>query len=119
MDIQAQAIDQNFIDQIFFLGVTLLIVFILLFILAVASYFFVMWVRKGRREKKSLEFDLLLVKVPKDNEGKIDAMEQFFSAISSIGHGGHGILSFLKMEFLNIPDHVSFEIVGSPGDIRF
>jgi hypothetical protein len=75
-------------------------------------YFIFLWLKYRNREKQSLEFVLLQVAVPKDNEVKIDAAEQFFSAISSISHGG--FLSFLKPQ-----QHISFEIVGKVGDIRF
>ena len=64
------------------------------------------------REKRSLEFVLLQVIVPRDNEVKIDAAEQFYSALASLSHGG--FLSFLKPK-----EHISFEIVGKPGDIKF
>jgi len=75
-------------------------------------YFIFLWWKYRNREKQSLEFVLLQVSVPKDNEVKIDAAEQFFSSLSSISHGG--FLSFLKTQ-----QHISFEIVGRPGDIRF
>jgi len=65
------------------------------------------------REKRSLEFVLLQVAVPRDNEIKIDAAEQMFSSLTSIKSGG-GILSFLKPE-----EHLSFEIVAKKEDIRF
>jgi hypothetical protein len=119
MDIQTGVVSQSLVDQLFFIAITLFVLVILFACLAVVLFLLVVYVKKGRREKKSLEFELLQVRVPKDNEVKIDAMEQFFASISSIGHGSHGFMSMLKMEFLNIPDHVSFEIVGTPGDIRF
>lgn len=81
--------------------------------LALLGYFLILWYKHRNREKHSLEFELLQVLVPKDNEVKIDAAEQFFSGLASIAHGG-GMFSFLKTK-----DHVSFEIVGRPGDIRF
>lgn len=101
------------VDQI----VNFVIVFVALFFLlggiVLLSYFLFLWWKYRNREKQSLEFELLQVSVPKDNEVKIDAAEQFFSAISSIAHGG-GLFSFLKTK-----DHIAFEIVGKPGDIRF
>ncbi len=85
---------------------------ILLVGLSLLSYFLFLWWKHRGREKKSLEFVLLQVMVPKNNEIKIDAAEQFFSSLASLSHGG--FLSFLKAS-----DHISFEIVGTPGDIKF
>src|SRR3989338_2382000 len=94
----------------FLLAITLLIIFLGgLFLL---FYLFFLWWKYRNREKQSLEFVLLQVSVSKDNECKIDASEQFFTALSSLSHGG--FLSFLTPQ-----DHISFEIVGRPGDIRF
>ncbi|MBI4990944.1 type IV secretory system conjugative DNA transfer family protein [Candidatus Gottesmanbacteria bacterium] len=92
------------------------IVFIALSILCVGIgllfyLLFLLW-KYRNREKQSLEFVLLQVIVPKENEVKIDAAEQFYSALASLSHGG--LFSFLKTQ-----DHIAFEIVGRPGDIRF
>jgi len=75
-------------------------------------YFLFLWWKYRNREKQSLEFILLQVAVPKDNEVKIDAAEQLFSSLASLSHGG--LFSFLKPQ-----QYISFEIVGKPGDIRF
>ena len=95
----------------------LTITFVVLAFLAIGVgllvYFFFLWFKYRNREKKSLEFVLLEVSVPKENEVKIDAAEQFFSTLSSIAHSG-GLFSFFK-----VADHISFELVGLPGDIRF
>ncbi|OGZ35933.1 MAG: hypothetical protein A2815_01345 [Candidatus Portnoybacteria bacterium RIFCSPHIGHO2_01_FULL_40_12b] len=61
------------------------------------------------REKASLESVLLQIALPRDNEIKIDTAEQLFSSLSSIGKGG----------LFKLAPHLSFEIVGMPGDIRF
>jgi len=79
---------------------------------ALLVYFLFLWWKYRNREKQSLEFVLLQVAVPKDNEVKIDAAEQFYTALSSLSHGG--LFSFLKTA-----QHISFEIVGKSGDIRF
>ena len=102
---QAVAILVNF-------GITLLILVLLLAGLSLFLYFLLLWWKYRNREKQSLEFVLLQVAIPKDNEVKIDAAEQFFSSLSSLSHGG--FLSFLKLQ-----DHIAFEIVGRPGNIRF
>ncbi len=107
-------------SDVYFPAYQLQEIFILLFALVLFCggvflffYFLFLWFQYHKREKNSLEFILLQIAVPKDNEVKIDAAEQFFSTLASIAHGG-GLLSFLK-----IKDHISFEIVGKPGDIRF
>ena len=89
--------------------------FLLLAILAgsllLLFYFLFLWWKHRNREKLSLEFVLLQVAVPKDNEVKIDAAEQFFSTLASLSHGGF-------WSFLKTPEHFSLEIVGKPGDLR-
>jgi len=72
---------------------------------------FYMW-KYREREQHSLDYVLLQVIVPRDNETKIDAAEQMFSSLHSIHHGG--FWSFLKP-----PEHISFEIVAKKEDIRF
>src|SRR3989344_2342346 len=44
----------------------------------------VIWVRNKDREARSLEFVLLQVAVPRDNEIKIDAAEQMFASLYSV-----------------------------------
>ncbi len=100
------------IDQLINFGITLTVLVLLLAGFALLAYFLFLWWKHHNREKQSLEFVLLQVAVPKENEVKIDAAEQFFSSLASLSHGG--MLSFLKPE-----QHISFEIVGQPGDIRF
>ena len=92
---------------------TLLLFLVGIIILGVGLYFLgfflLIWYRNRDREKTSLESVLLQVALPRDNEIKIDTAEQLFAALSSIGKGGM---------FKN-PPHLTFEIVGMPGDIRF
>ncbi len=47
-------------------------------------YFFLMWIRNKSRESVALNSTLLQVTVPRDNEIKIDAAEQMFSALYAI-----------------------------------
>lgn len=54
----------------------------------------------------------LEVRLPKDNEVKIDAAEQLFSSFSSFGNSG--FFSFLEVE-----DTFAFEMVGRKGEISF
>lgn len=73
---------------------------------------FVIWYRNKGREQNSLQSVLLQISVPRENEIKIDAAEQLFASLASLHKSG--MFSSLKQQ-----PHVSFEIVGTPGDIRF
>jgi len=64
------------------------------------------------REEKSLDSVLLQVAVTRNNEVKIDAMEQLFASLYSIKKGGW------KQNF-SVQPAISFEIVGKLEDIRF
>ncbi len=77
----------------------------------------VMYQRHKDREKTSLEMVCLQIAVPRDNEIKIDAMEQVFSSLYSIKRGSKGPFGLLN--FLQMQPHLSFEIVGRREDIRF
>ena len=79
---------------------------------AVFGYIFVIWFRNRNRRRESLDSTLLQVTLPRDNEIKIDAAEQFFSSFAGLRKGG-------KLSFLKIQPHLTFEIVGLPQDIRF
>lgn len=76
------------------------------------GYLLILWIKYKDREKESLHSVLLQVSVPRDNETKIDAAEQMFSSLSGLRIGG-------RFAFLKEQPHISFEIVGFPGDIRF
>lgn len=71
-----------------------------------------LWLRNRDREKESLESTLIQVSLPRDNEIKIDAAEQMFSALAAVG-------KHPKWYQFTRPPHITFEIVGLPGDIRF
>jgi hypothetical protein len=79
---------------------------------AVLGYVFLQWFKHRKREEYSLDFVTLLVRLPKDNEIKIDAAEQMFAGLYSLKH--HGFFSFLKPEEL-----ISFEIVALKEEIAF
>src|SRR6185312_1352995 len=85
-------------------------IFVLL--LLAFGYIVYLWYKYRNREQEALKSTLLQVAVARDNEIKIDAAEQLFSSLASIRKGGR--FSFLKPQ-----PHISFEIVGMPGDIRF
>ena len=101
-----------FYTNLYNVGLTFVALTLFLLGILLLAYFIFLWIKYRGREKNSLESVLLQVAVPKDNEVKIDAAEQFFSSLASISHGG--FLSFLKSK-----ESISFEIVAKPGDIRF
>jgi hypothetical protein len=78
-------------------------------------YFFLMWIRHKGRESDALNSTLLQVSLPKDNEIKIDAAEQMFASLYAI----RKTYSSDKLAFFKSQPHLSFEVVGLPGDIRF
>src|ERR1035437_3235814 len=91
------------------------IVIVLLVIAALGAglgYLIALWLRNRGREAQSLDSTLIQVTVPRDNEIKIDAAEQFFASFAGIKIGG--MFSFIKYR-----PHISFEIVGMAEDIRF
>jgi len=105
----------QFLDLIYrlqMLGVSLVMMAFFIGCLAGLGYVaFLVWKYRDR-EIRSLEYVLLQVAVPRDNEIKIDAAEQMFASIYSIFQSG--FWSFLKPQ-----EHVSFEIVAKKEDIRF
>jgi hypothetical protein len=82
---------------------------------ALAGYLLIQLIKWRNREEQALSFVLLEVAVPRDNEIKIDAMEQLFASLYSLKKGG----PFWKLPFLQPQDHISFELVGRHEDIRF
>lgn len=92
------------------IGVFLLMVFMI-------GYLFIAFYRHRDREKTSLEMVCLQVAVPRDNEIKIDAMEQMFNSLYSIKKGSLGPFGWFT--FLQVQPHISFEIVARKEDIRF
>src|SRR3989344_2333119 len=75
-------------------------------------FVYIWWQRWKDRELRSLKYVLLQIRVPKDNEVKVDAMEQILSSLSSLKKVS-GVFS------TEPPEHVSLEIVGRYGDITF
>ena len=64
------------------------------------------------REERSVDSVLLQVALPRNNETKIDAMDQVFSSLYSLKKGGW------KQKF-GVQPTISFEIVAKLEDIRF
>lgn len=84
----------------------------ILAVVGLLAYVFIQWFKHRKREKYSLDFVTLLVRLPKDNEIKIDAAEQMFAGLYALKH--HDIFAFLKAEEL-----ISFELVGLKEEIAF
>jgi len=101
------------IGQAQYLVVAAFVVGLAMVALSGAVYLLVHWFKFRDREKRSLEFVLLQIAVPRENEIKIDAAEQMFAALFSVKKSG-GMLKFLKPQ-----EHMSFEVVGKKEDIRF
>ncbi|MDD5415394.1 MAG: type IV secretion system DNA-binding domain-containing protein [Candidatus Daviesbacteria bacterium] len=108
---QASGIDFTglIIATIAVLGLLLLLAGIFLFL----RKYLVDWIKYRGREKLSLQFVLLQIKVPRGNEVKIDAIEQLFATLSSLRKSG-GMLGVL-----NPQPHLSFEVVALHESIRF
>ncbi len=106
---------EQFLDLIYRLevfGVSLLFMAIFLGGFAFLGYLLFLFWKYRKREEHSLEYALLQVAVPRDNEIKIDAAEQLFASLHGIYHGGF-------WSFLTPQEHLSFEIVARQEDIRF
>lgn len=85
-----------------------------LFVLGVVGIAMVLllWLRFRNREEVSLNFVLLEIAVPRDNEVKIDAAEQMFSSLTSIKQGGF-------WQRFKSQQHMSFEVVAKKESIKF
>ncbi|KKU10429.1 MAG: hypothetical protein UX13_C0012G0013 [Candidatus Woesebacteria bacterium GW2011_GWB1_45_5] len=101
-----QALDINLI--VF----TLIVVGMMVFGLVALGYALFVFFRNRMREDRSIDSVLLQVAVPRNNEIKIDVMEQLFSSLYSMKKGGW------KQNF-DIQPSISFEIVAKQEDIRF
>jgi len=93
----------------------LVVIFGLILVIGVLIFcwmIFLIWLRNRNREEVSLNFVLMEIAVPKDNEVKVDAVEQMFSSLFSIKKGGF-------WQKYKAQQHLSLEIVGKKEDIRF
>lgn len=87
-------------------------VVVLASIFAVFFYMVFQFFKHRKREQYALDFVTLMVRLPKDNEIKIDAAEQMFAGLHSIKHSGW--FHWLKPE-----DMFAFEIVALKEQIVF
>lgn len=70
-----------------------------------------------RREELALDMVVLRVRMPKDNEIKIDAAEQFFTALYSLKNSYDYLDSFFN--FIHLEDVLAFEVAAKHGAIDF
>src|ERR1035437_2447775 len=88
------------------------IIAVAIFLLAALGYAVFIYFKNRNREAASIDSVLLQVAVPRNNEIKIDVMEQLFSSLYSLKKGGW------KQKF-SVQPTISFEIVARLEDIRF
>lgn len=94
-------------------GVILSLGILVVMALLIGSWMlFVVWLRFRNREEVSMNFVLLEIAVPKDNEIKVEAVEQMFSSLFSLKKGGF-------WQKFAAQQHLSLELVGKKEDIRF
>lgn len=103
-------IDLTFLVQLIF-GIVFVLGLVTLIFLG-GGMVLLQWFRYRNREEASLNFVVMEIMVPRDNEVKIDAAEQIFSALYSIKRGGF-------WQRFKAQQHMSFEIVARKEDIRF
>ncbi len=102
----------DFLNQVSLFFMNMFLVILLLIALFFLGYLFFQWFKHRKRESYSLDFVTLLVRLPKDNEIKIDAAEQMFAGLHSLKK--QGFFSFLQPE-----EMISFELVGLKEEIAF
>ncbi|MCS6956589.1 MAG: type IV secretion system DNA-binding domain-containing protein [Patescibacteria group bacterium] len=103
---------QIFIDRIMTISLAVLASTIAGILTLILIYLIIIYFRLKKREQISLEMVTVEVRVPKDNEIKIDAAEQMFSAFSSLKKSGF-------FSFLEVDDVLAFEIAAKKAEIRF
>ncbi len=106
-----QAITQ-LINTITYYTLVFFVFLIVLVGLGLLVYGFIVWWRWRNREEKALDYILFKISVPRENEIKIDAMEQILASLYSIKKSG-------KFGFLKTQPHISLEIVSTEGKIKF
>ncbi len=95
-----------------YLGIFIVAVTIAVLMTVVLVYLIILYNRVKKREQSSLEMVTLEVKMPKDNEIKIDVAEQMFASFSALKPTGF-------WSFLEISDMICMEIVAKNTEIRF
>jgi hypothetical protein len=96
------------------IAATLAVGLLLAGIVAYFWKFIVGYYKYKEREKESLDFVLLQITVPRDNEIKIDAAEQLFATFASLKKSTGKVFGQFKPQ-----PHISFELVALHESIRF
>ena len=91
---------------------TFLVVLLVAAVITVFVYMVIQWLKHYKREEYALSFVTLLVRLPKDNEIKVDVAEQMFAGLYSLHKGG--FWSFAKRQPI-----IGFEIVALKEEIAF
>ena len=108
-----QTTGPDFVSLIMLVVAALAVILVVVGIVLFLKKYLVGWIKYKDREKTSLQFVLLQVKVPRGNEIKIDAAEQLFATFASLRKSG-GMLSAFTPQ-----PHLSFEIVAVHESIKF
>ncbi len=95
--------------DIFWLVFLWLIIVAIIFLVGYLAYF---WWKNRQREQESLGFVTLLIRLPKENEVKVEAAEQMFAALHALKLSTFQSLTQREPRF-------SFEIVAKKEDIAF
>lgn len=111
----------EFVAQVGSFMLSLFFLIVVLAILAVFVYMFFQWFKHRKREHYALNFVTLLVRVPRDNEVKIDAAEQMFAGLYSLKKSGWFAWAqpeeMFSFEIVALQEEISF-YVGCPKNIR-
>jgi hypothetical protein len=92
--------------------VAAVLIAIAIFLMVAVGYAVIIFFKNRKREEISIDSVLLQVAVPRNNEFKIDVMDQLFSSLYSMKKSGW-------QQKFNIQPIISFEIVAKQEDIRF
>lgn len=103
---------QSILDRATTLGLAMIAALMAAGLTLFVIYLIILYLRLKKREEISLEMATLEVRMPKENEIKIDAAEQMFASFSSLKKSG-------AFSFLDLNDVISFELVGKKAEIRF
>jgi len=103
---------QIFFDQLINIGLATAAALIAGILTLALFYLLIIYFRLKKREEVSLEMVTVEVKLPKDNEIKIDAAEQMFASFSSLKKSGF-------WSVFEVNDVLAFEIIAKKSEIRF
>jgi hypothetical protein len=103
-----------YLDSINYTGILIAAILIALaiFLVVIAGYIVFTFFKHRKREEISIDSVLLQVAVPRNNEFKIDVMDQLFASLYSMKKSGW-------REKFDVQPTISFEIVAKQEDIRF